>query len=104
MNVDDVLINLRNGKYDAQLEMLYGIMAVPKQRLRYENAVMEFARQFPQRVDSDISLFSAPGRTEIGGNHTDHQHGCVFAAAVDLDVIAGQFSQRKDHSCKVQRL
>lgn len=32
-------------------------------------------------------LFSAPGRTEIGGNHTDHQHGCVLAAAVDLDIL-----------------
>ena len=88
MNVDDVLTNLRNGKYDSQLEELYGITAVQKQGLRYENALMEFARQFPQRVNSDIALFSAPGRTEIGGNHTDHQHGCVLAAAVDLDVIA----------------
>jgi galactokinase len=33
-------------------------------------------------------LFSAPGRTEIGGNHTDHQHGRVLAAAVDLDILA----------------
>ena len=33
-------------------------------------------------------LFSAPGRTEIGGNHTDHQHGCVLAAAVDLEATA----------------
>lgn len=33
-------------------------------------------------------IFSAPGRTEIGGNHTDHQHGCVLAAAVDLDILA----------------
>ena len=32
--------------------------------------------------------FSAPGRTEVSGNHTDHQHGCVLAAAVNLDVIA----------------
>ena len=32
--------------------------------------------------------FSAPGRTEIGGNHTDHQHGCVLAAAVDLETTA----------------
>lgn len=36
----------------------------------------------------DLSLFSAPGRTEIGGNHTDHQHGRVLAAAVDLDMLA----------------
>ncbi len=33
-------------------------------------------------------IFTAPGRTEIGGNHTDHQHGCVLAAAVDLDILA----------------
>ena len=33
-------------------------------------------------------LFSAPGRTEIGGNHTDHQHGCVLAAAVNLETVA----------------
>ena len=32
--------------------------------------------------------FSAPGRTEISGNHTDHQHGCVLAGAVDLDTVA----------------
>ena len=32
--------------------------------------------------------FSAPGRTEIGGNHTDHQRGKVLAAAVDLDIVA----------------
>lgn len=32
--------------------------------------------------------FSAPGRTEIGGNHTDHQHGCVLAAAVDMETTA----------------
>ena len=32
--------------------------------------------------------FSAPGRTEIGGNHTDHQHGCVLAAAVDMTTTA----------------
>ena len=34
-----------------------------------------------------VHIFSAPGRTEIGGNHTDHQHGCVLAAAVDLDIL-----------------
>lgn len=33
-------------------------------------------------------IFSAPGRTEIGGNHTDHQHGCVLAAAVNLETVA----------------
>jgi len=36
----------------------------------------------------EIFRFSAPGRTEIGGNHTDHQRGCVLAAAVDLEATA----------------
>lgn len=35
-----------------------------------------------------VSVFSAPGRTEVCGNHTDHQHGCVLAAAVNIDAIA----------------
>lgn len=33
-------------------------------------------------------FFSAPGRTEISGNHTDHQHGCVLEAAVNLETVA----------------
>ena len=36
----------------------------------------------------EMYVFSAPGRTEIGGNHTDHQHGCVLTAAVDLETVA----------------
>jgi galactokinase len=37
---------------------------------------------------SQVRIFTAPGRTEIGGNHTDHQQGCVLAAAVSLDALA----------------
>lgn len=37
---------------------------------------------------SQIYVFSAPGRTELSGNHTDHQHGCVLAAAVNLETVA----------------
>ena len=35
-----------------------------------------------------VFVCTAPGRTEIGGNHTDHQHGCVLAAAVNLETRA----------------
>ena len=56
------------------------------QRRRYEKAAEEFARLYPNR--EDIAVYSAPGRTEVGGNHTDHQHGCVLAAAINLDIIA----------------
>ncbi|MBQ2676378.1 MAG: galactokinase [Clostridia bacterium] len=52
---------------------------------RYIDAALEFGSLFG---DGDIRVFSAPGRTEVGGNHTDHQKGCVLAAGVDLDIIA----------------
>ena len=38
--------------------------------------------------DRDISVFSVPGRTEVMGNHTDHNRGCVLAAAIDRDIRA----------------
>ena len=46
------------------------------QKERYISAVMKFIEQYG---DGDIQIFSAPGRSEIGGNHTDHQHGKVLA-------------------------
>lgn len=45
-------------------------------------------------------IFSAPGRTEIGGNHTDHQHGCVLAAAVDLETTAA-VTRTEDRTIRV---
>ena len=56
------------------------------QKLRYKNAVAAFADYFGSV--GEHRFFSAPGRTEICGNHTDHNHGKVFAASVNLDVIA----------------
>lgn len=53
---------------------------------RYTELLDLYAKTF--RPEDDITLFSAPGRTEIGGNHTDHEHGRVLAASVDLDTIA----------------
>jgi len=54
--------------------------------LRFAEAAQAFDNQFP--ASGEASVFTAPGRTEIGGNHTDHQHGHVLAGSVDLDVIA----------------
>ena len=53
---------------------------------RFEGLLDGFYDYFGK--DDGISLFSAPGRTEIGGNHTDHQHGAVLAGSLNLDVIA----------------
>lgn len=52
---------------------------------RYTKAIDTFVQIFG---DGDLTVFSAPGRTEIIGNHTDHQNGKVIAASLNLDVIA----------------
>ena len=54
--------------------------------MRYLEAVDEFVNLYGDR--DNVRLFTAPGRTEIGGNHTDHQHGLVLAGSVNLDIIA----------------
>ncbi len=84
--VKEILDKLKNGGLDEELSVLYGREALPHQRERYEKAVSRFTEFFPAR--EDIHIFSAPGRSEIGGNHTDHQHGCALAAAVNLDAVA----------------
>ena len=88
MKIQTFIDALRGGKADHALRILYGDSptAIESQQRRYIHAVSRFAEIFPQH--EDIRIFSAPGRTEIGGNHTDHQHGCALAAAVNLDVIA----------------
>ncbi len=55
------------------------------QRQRYLNALEKYVELFGA---GSVSIFSAPGRSEIGGNHTDHQHGEVLAASINLDAIA----------------
>ncbi len=88
MKIQEFISKVSNRELDSQLKILYGNSdeALIRQRARYINAAEEFAKLYPGR--EEICVYSAPGRTEIGGNHTDHQHGCVLAAAVNLDVIA----------------
>ena len=56
-----------------------------RQRGRLARGLAGFAAQW--REQGPVRLFSAPGRTELGGNHTDHQGGRVLCAAVDLDTL-----------------
>ena len=74
---------IKSGAYDEIFEGLYTDVAVSKKR--YAGLCGSFIDFFG---NCECRLFSAPGRTEIGGNHTDHQHGMVLAASVDTDVIA----------------
>ncbi len=80
-----------------ELERLYGRApgSVESGRERFTALLRRHARAFPE--DREAALFSAPGRTEVGGNHTDHNGGRVLAAAVDLDVaaVAGPAADRQ---------
>lgn len=76
---------LENGELDAQLERLYGSDGLTRARERCGRVVEGFEKTF---AAAPAALFSAPGRTELGGNHTDHQHGRVLAASVDMDILA----------------
>ncbi len=71
---------------DERLSELYGKENVSAQKARYIEAVEKFCEIYGER--DNLVIFSAPGRTEIGGNHTDHNLGKVLAGSVNLDVIA----------------
>ena len=76
------------GRWDPVLSALYTPDAaeLARQRGRYCAALEQFEQYYgPGR---QVHIYSAPGRAELGGNHTDHQHGCGLAAAVTLDLIA----------------
>ena len=86
MNTQNTVNLIKNGGLDASFARLYGKSEVIDQRQRYIDAIERFATLYGG--DRDISVFSVPGRSEISGNHTDHNRGCVIAASVDLDIIA----------------
>ena len=85
MNTVEIKNAILSGVFDNSFNYLYGETELAKKR--YIEAVEGFEKEFPNQK-GDIRLFSAPGRTEVGGNHTDHQHGCVLAGSVQLDIIA----------------
>ncbi len=66
---------------------LYGSGELERQKARYRKAIEDYKSYFGG-IGDGFRLFSAPGRTEVGGNHTDHNHGKVLAAGVNMDVIA----------------
>lgn len=82
-----LLDRIHGGDFDRSFAYLYGEEQVMAQRDRYAAAVAGFVETFGD-AEEELQLFSAPGRTEISGNHTDHNYGRVVAASVNLDVIA----------------
>jgi galactokinase len=79
--------NILNGNAGNVLLGLYGNGKIlQEQHIRYISLIDGFQKAFSDQ--SEASFFSTPGRTEIGGNHTDHNAGRILAAAVSLDIVA----------------
>ena len=84
-------MNLLETKYALEnkgqeiLEKLYTREGVKNNLKRYEDVLQGFVREFGKK---DVKLFSSPGRTEISGNHTDHNNGKVLGGSINLDCIA----------------
>ena len=86
MQKTEIIEKLKNKELTETLTDIYGDTGrIDYQEARYIAALEKFEMLYG---DGDLSIYSAPGRTEIIGNHTDHQHGKVIAAAVSMDAIA----------------
>ena len=87
-----LLQTLSDGQHDPVLAALYALdgtrESLDKARARAVHVVSRFIEEFSPASDAAAALFTGPGRTEIGGNHTDHQHGHVLCGSVDLDMLA----------------
>lgn len=84
MKPNELIARLQAGALEGYRH-LYGD-EIAYQTERYCRAVKEFAALYGE--DRDVFVFSVPGRTEVCGNHTDHNHGRVLAAGIDRDIIA----------------
>ncbi len=87
-----LLSAVASGECDSALAPLYALdgseASLKAARDRALHVVRSFQAAFSPAQDAPAALFSGPGRTEIGGNHTDHQHGRVLCGSVDLDMLA----------------
>ena len=75
--------NLGDGFSKVYLQSQYN-----EQYERFLDVLSDFGEYFDKNEEREVSLFSAPGRSEVCGNHTDHNHGRVLAAGISLDAIA----------------
>lgn len=77
---------IRTDQYNRLLKDVYvDENLITKQKERYQLAIEKFISLYG---DQEVEIYSTPGRSEVCGNHTDHQHGEVLAAAINLDIIA----------------
>lgn len=87
MKVNEMKEKIISGAFDENLKAVYVTdSAVEAQKSRYADILNVFGELFG--YDREVSIMSAPGRTEVCGNHTDHNNGKVLAASINLDAIA----------------
>ena len=89
---EEMIVSLQNDEWNEKWESLYLMDGSPVRRewakQRAIGVIEGFRKRFAPDSNVGVALFSGPGRTELGGNHTDHQHGRVLCASVDLDMLA----------------
>ena len=85
-NTKVLVEELEQGKYDSVLLDLYvDAEKLDYQKKRYIETIKKYEETFGE---GEVEIYSAPGRSEVGGNHTDHQHGMVLATSINLDALA----------------
>ena len=85
MIIDELMCQFSSGTYDERLMDIYvDDNKLNYQKQRYVSALRNYMEEFGF---DDVEIYSAPGRSEVGGNHTDHQNGEILAASINLDAI-----------------
>ena len=91
-NIKQLIHRIESGAANGELAALYAPDGVPEDIEKARRRTLSAAYALDDTVSPDEAmqavLVSGPGRTEIGGNHTDHQHGHVLCASVDMDILA----------------
>lgn len=84
MNTQETKNFLYTKEVEEIFAQIYGIENIKEQQKRYEKVIEGYKNTYG---DDDILLFSSPGRTEISGNHTDHNHGKIVGGSINLDCV-----------------
>lgn len=87
MTGKELLQHIQGDSGNKILSDLYGQDSLDQARKRYHSLIEATMKDFPETA-SEMRVFTAAGRTELGGNHTDHNHGKVLAASIQLDALA----------------
>ncbi|WP_330370469.1 galactokinase family protein [Butyrivibrio sp. AE3003] len=107
MKTQDLISYIEDGRLnDKLLDIYLDESLIAYQTERYIKAIKSYEDTFKSTAgyNDDVCIINAPGRTEIGGNHTDHQHGHVLTASINLDTIAVVAKKSRHDKYQIRRL